>query len=241
MRTILNVVSAGTAVWATTGTVAVLALVVPGSAAVAQPTEEPGAAGEGVPPVTVGPGQEVAAEDPVVRRGRLQGQSRRGQRDDLEELLATPPEGEIFTYKDGEYTRKVYLQKDFVVARSGSVFSRPQGAAGGDAVGGDIVGVASASGTDGLPVFRSSAGGVMTLPGGVLVIFESTQTAEHIDAFFAARNIAADRLSPLGEIPNGFVVATDPGFPSLELATDLADEPELKLAAPNWKRYYETR
>ncbi len=229
MKEISNSIPGGAAVRAAAAAAALLlALLAPGSAAVGQAAEEPGAAEEGGP-------ETVSPELPAEGEAALEWQDSSKRQDELEKLLATPPEGEVYTYKDGEYTRKVYLQEDFVVARSGLVSSRGRAQ---EAPGGAIVSASSASG---LPVFRSPGGDVMTLPGGVLVIFEATRTADDIDAFFAARNIAADRLSPLGEIPNGFVVATDPGFPSLELAKALAEAPGIKLASPNWGRHYKTK
>ena len=145
---------------------------------------------------------------------------------------ATPLQGRVYTWRDGGRTRRAYLQADLIVARDGAVGS-------GDAqvrksVQGKIVRVAAASEVEGQPVFRSTSGALMTLPGGVLLVFDRAWGEEEMDAFFSANGIGADRISPLGAIPNGFVVATEPGFASLELANALAGQNGVRLSSPNW-------
>ena len=151
----------------------------------------------------------------------------------------TPPEGQVYTWKDGGRSSRAFLQADLVVSREGAVSAvgtpvarTPQGR---------IVRVASASEVEGQPVFRSSSGALMTLPGGVLLVFDPDWGEAETDAFFAAHGIATDRVSPLGAIPNGFVVATEPGFASLELANALAGLDGVKLSSPNWWRERTTR
>lgn len=151
----------------------------------------------------------------------------------------TPPEGQVYTWKDGDRNLRAFLQSDLVVSPEGSV------SAAGTPVArtsrGRIVRVAEGSQVEGLPVFRSSSGALMTLPGGVLLVFDPDWGEAAIDAFFSARGIGPDRLSPLGEIPNGFVVATEPGFVSLELANTLAGQDGVVLSSPNWWRERTTR
>lgn len=157
---------------------------------------------------------------------------------DIEDLLPTRPSGQVMTWRDGGRTRKVYLQADLVVSRSGAIALKGSAGGGRIPIGDDPAFRTSGSrAEEPLPVFRSPSGRLMTLPGGVLVIFEDTWTKAEIEAFFAARGISPNELSPLGELPKGFVVATEPGFPSLELANALAKEPGLKVASPNWLRY----
>ncbi len=150
-----------------------------------------------------------------------------------------PPQGRKYTWQDGDRTLSAYLQADLVVSSDGAV------AAAGTTVAragqGRIIRVASASEVEGQPVFRSGSGALMTLPGGVLLVFDSAWSGTETDAFFVANGIATDRVSPLGEIPNGFVVATEPGFASLELARALAGKEGVELSSPNWWRERETR
>lgn len=151
-----------------------------------------------------------------------------------------PPTGQVYTWDDGGRTRRAYLQADLVVSTDGAIAAAE--AEVGRTVGGPIVRIAEGSRTDdGLPVFRSQSGALMTLPGGVLLVFDAQWTKAQTDAFFASRGIAMDRLSPLGEIPNGFVVETEPGFPSLELAKSLAGLAGVRLSSPNWWRELATR
>ena len=150
-----------------------------------------------------------------------------------------PPTGQIYTWQDGNRTLRAFLQSDLVVRHDGAVSSAgtPVARAGP----GVIVRVASASEAEGQPVFRSSSGALMTLPGGVLLVFDRDWGEAQTDAFLASRGIAMDRVSPLGGIRNGFVVATEPGFASLELANALAGEDGVVLSSPNWWRERTTR
>ena len=152
---------------------------------------------------------------------------------------STPPEGQVYMWNDGDRSLRAFLQADLVVSQEGAV-SR-SGTPVATTAQGRIVRVASASEAEGQPVFRSASGALMTLPGGVLLVFDPDCGEAETDAFFAAHGIAMDRLSPLGEIPNGFVVASEPGFASLELANALAGQDGVRLSSPNWWRERTTR
>ena len=85
-----------------------------------------------------------------------------------------------------------------------------------------------------LPVFRSeSSGNLMTLPGGVLVAFDSDLDDAQISKFLTAQGISKDRVSPM-LLHNAFEIETEPGFPALELANRLATLGESLVASPNW-------
>lgn len=143
-----------------------------------------------------------------------------------------PPEGPVYTWKDGDRTRRVFLQPDLVIAADGAIAASgreaPQGGPG------LIVSASSADAVGGHPVFRSQSGSMMTLPGGVLLIFDGAWGEAETDAFFARQGISRDRVGPLGEIPNGFTVETAPGFASLVLANSLAELEGVVVASPNW-------
>ncbi len=151
--------------------------------------------------------------------------------------LPGPPRGELYTWDDGGRTRRVYLQEDLVVDPKGGIAA----GAVAETAGGPIVRVGAASSVKGLPVFRSVSGSLMTLPGGVLLVFVPEWGEAETAAFFEANGIAMERTGPLGEIPNGFVVDTEPGFPSLELAKALAGLDGVRLASPNWWEERTTR
>ena len=140
--------------------------------------------------------------------------------------------GPVYTWDDGGRTRRAYLQEDLIVAADGAIASSGVEVAATPA--GRIVRVGAASRADGLPVFSSPSGALMTLPGGVLLVFVPQWDRSQTDAFLANHGIAMDRVSPLGEIPNGFVVDTEPGFPSLDLAKSLAGQDGVRLSSPNW-------
>ena len=91
------------------------------------------------------------------------------------------------------------------------------------------------------PVFRSeSGGGVMTLPGGVLLALDPLWSASAVDQFFSQNSIKRNRVSPLGFLENAFFVETEPGFPSLDLANDLAEQDGVVISMPNWGMEVET-
>ncbi len=152
-----------------------------------------------------------------------------------------------YSWRDGDRTRKVYLQRDLVVVREDAVAVEDRERAVGRTGSGLIVrepshdGALSAAGASTVsgdsrsqPVFRSSTGTLMTLPGGVVLILDAGLTELQVQAFFAANGIDRSRVSPLGSLPNAFVVATDPGFASLELANSLADMDGVDVSSPNW-------
>ena len=130
-------------------------------------------------------------------------------------------EGEVYTWQDGDHTRRVLLQADLVVGSDDHQVVR--------GVGGD-------------PVFVSeSSGELMTLPGGVLLVFVPDWSRDQIDTFFAEQGIKQHLVTTQTFTTNAFFLETDPGFPSLELANELAGEDGVLLASPNWQREASTR
>lgn len=139
------------------------------------------------------------------------------------EEAAPSKEGQVYIWHDGDQKRSVRLQTDLTV----------HGGADGD----QIVVRGSAgdqSQGQGLPVFRSeSTGKMMTLPGGVIVLFDSDWDNDQINSFFAAQGISKGAVSPM-LLDNAFEIRTAPGFPALELANRLAGQPGVLAASPNW-------
>ena len=87
------------------------------------------------------------------------------------------------------------------------------------------------------PVFRSeSGGGLMTLPGGVLLALDPDWDGDEVRDFFTQNGISLDRTSELEFIENGFLIDTEPGLPSLELANELAAKDGVLISSPNWWR-----
>lgn len=144
----------------------------------------------------------------------------------------------VYTWQDGDRTQRVLLQEDLAVQKTGANTSE------------DVV-IAKAGETSivlkqadpqqaGLeqeagPVFRSESGGtLMTLPGGVLLKLDSDWDQDTVEQFLLENDIAADSVSPIGFIENAFLVETEPGFASLELANSLAAKEGVEISSPNW-------
>ena len=175
-------------------------------------------------------------------QNRAPGQERESVR------AASAVQGPVYTWEDGDRTLRVRLQPDlrvreegelgereFFVVRAGDhVIVRSESRAGASEAAGDDAAADDAAAADGQPVFRSESGTLMTLPGGVVLIFDRSLSDADRAAFFAANGIDSDRASPLGAIPGAFLVETEPGFPSLDLANALAGQPGVEVSSPNW-------
>ena len=148
--------------------------------------------------------------------------------------------GDVFTYKDGDRVLRVVLQDDLVVQETDA--NTPDDVVvvkGGDD---NIVRKQARHGQDARPVFRSeSGGGLMTLPGGILLVLDPEWDQTKVESFFSGNDITTDRVSDLGFLQNGFLVETKPGFASLELANALASKQGVVLSSPNWWREVEAR
>ena len=156
------------------------------------------------------------------------------------ELEGASP-GTVYTYQDGERTLRVVLEpprqavKETIadaasedgVSKKGELDSLTRKQSGPD---------------DGQPVFRSeSGGGLMTLPGGIILALDPEWDQAAVEKFFSQNGISLDRTSELDFLDNGFFVETEPGFPSLELANALASQEGVIISSPNWAREVELK
>ena len=138
-------------------------------------------------------------------------------------------DGPVYTWEDGDRTIRVVLQNDPDVGEDSAAPIT------GFSVGGDTQ-------DDREPVFRSeSGGGLMRLPGGVLLLFEPDVPGADIEAFFARNKISLKLVEAIPGIPHAFLVETEPGFPSLNLANALAAQDEVRVSSPNWEVELETQ
>jgi hypothetical protein len=145
---------------------------------------------------------------------------------------AGPVQGQTHTWEDGDRTLTVYLQTDLVAEKGSDGLPRDIVAADDD--GTSVVRSADRQSTgDTLPVFRSESGSLMTLPGGVLLVLSAEWSQSETNAFFSNNGIKMDRVSELSYIANGFFIETDPGFPSLDLANELAALDGVEVSSPN--------
>ena len=146
-----------------------------------------------------------------------------------------PVQGPAYTWEDGDRTLTAYLQTDLVVDKGSD--GLPRDIVEADDGGANIVRSADAqSEGDTLPVFRSESGSLMTLPGGILLVLSAKWSQAETDAFFSDNDVKMDRVSELSYVANGFFIETEPGFPSLELANELADLDGVEVSSPNWGR-----
>ena len=148
--------------------------------------------------------------------------------------------GDVFTYRDGDRTMRVVLQNDLVVQKT--TVNTPDDIVILKGARDSIVRRQDRHGQDARPVFRpESGGGMMTLPGGVLLVLDAEWDQSEIAGFFLGNNIATDRISELGYLTNGFLIETEPGFAALEVATALTDQQGVVLSSPNWWREVEAK
>ena len=91
------------------------------------------------------------------------------------------------------------------------------------------------------PVFRTESGSLMTLPGGVVLVLDASWDAAAVSAFFAQHGIMQSSVTEQSFGANAFLVDTEPGLPSLELANTLAVQDGVRISSPNWRRQVETR
>ena len=144
-------------------------------------------------------------------------------------------QGTVYTWEDGDRTQRVVLQDDLVVQNNDSILPADEVVARG--LVDSIIQKQPNEVDDSRPVFRSESGReLMTLPGGVLLALDPEWDGDKVKDFFSQNDISSDRTSELEFIKNGFLIDTEPGFPSLELANELAAMDGVVLSSPNWWR-----
>ena len=207
-------------------------------------TVEPTSTPTTVPVLTVNPAATPVLEPP-----------KNAEKPEKPQQLSTPPnrsaleaesqgkgsgQGTVYTWEDGDTTRRVVLQDELVVQETAA--NTMDDVIVVEGVGDSIVRRQPRHDQDSLPVFRSeSGGGLMTLPGGVLLALDPEWDQARVDSFFSENDISNDRTSVLSFIENGFLLETEPGFPSLNLANELALKDGVIISSPNWWREVETK
>ena len=148
--------------------------------------------------------------------------------------------GSVYTWQDGDRTQRVVLQNDLVAQSKSDNTSQ-------DVIVADmgvysIVEAEFKQDSGAQPVFKSeSGGGLMTLPGGVMLSLDPDWDQATVDKFLEGNGIDPSQVSELDFLDNTFFVETDPGFPSLELANSLADEEGVIVSSPNWQQQFEAK
>ena len=185
---------------------------------------------------------EITLELPVFPDKSLSPKAPTTQRSTVSTRSEPPPQppGESYTWQDGDRTLNVVLQEDLVVQKTSEVTAADVVVVKGLAS--SIVEKQASHGADAGPVFKSESGGeIMTLPGGVLLALDPEWDETQVEDFFAQNSISSDKVSELDFIPNGFVIETESGFPSLELANELAGQDGTLISSPNWSREVEPK
>ena len=156
------------------------------------------------------------------------------------EAAAAPDQETVHTWEDGDRTMRVVLQGGLVVQKTAA--NTPEDVVVSEGAGDSVVRRQARHGPDARPVFRSeSGGGLMTLPGGVLLALDPGWDDAQVEGFFSQNEISTDRISELGFLRNGFLIETEPGFPSLELANALAGQEGVLISSPNWRTEVEAK
>ncbi len=141
--------------------------------------------------------------------------------------------GVPYTWRDGDRTRRARLQPHLVLQRSSAnakddVVLHDDGRE-------SIVERRARHAEGGPPVFRNEGGSLVTLPGGVLLVLDPGWDETRINRFFSVNAIKPDRVTAQAFADNAFLVATEPGWASLELANALAEQDGVLIASPNWR------
>ncbi len=75
----------------------------------------------------------------------------------------------------------------------------------------------------------------MTLPGGVLLVLDAEWNQARIDQFFKDNNVDRSLVQERTFTTNAYLIETEPGFPSLNLANELAAQEGVVFSSPNWQ------
>ena len=143
-------------------------------------------------------------------------------------------QGQEYTWRDGDRAHRVRLAADLVVQRSsantaGDVVARDDGETS------VVQKQPRHEGMDTEPVFRSQGGDLMTLPGGVLLALDAAWDDARVARFFSDNGIGGSRVQGRDFAVNAFLVETELGFPSLDLANRLAGQDGVLISSPNWR------
>ncbi len=149
-------------------------------------------------------------------------------------------DGNVYTWQNGDRTMRVVLQND--LAAQSESDNTPRDVIVAEGADYNIVRKQYRHGSGDQPVFKSeSGGGLMTLPGGVMLVLDPEWDQGEVDKFFEGNGINSDRVLELDFLDNAFFVETDAGFPSLDLANSLAGKEGVTVSSPNWWRQLETK
>ena len=207
----------------------------PPTGATEQADDPPPAATPAMPPPTGGDDLTASPRRPSSQL-RQSPDSESESPSDWESLddVSRSAQGAEYTWQDGRHTRRAHVQIDLVAqaeeeTRSDDIVVR----GGGEE---HVVRRQPRHDEAALPVFRTESGEILTLPGGVLLALDASWDQARVDQFFLENGITGDRIARQQFAVHAFLVETEPGFPSLELANTLATQDGVLLSSPNWRR-----
>ena len=162
------------------------------------------------------------------------------------EAAAAPEQEPVHTWEDGDRTMRVVLQNDLVVQKTAANTARGRRGARrepGTASSGSRPGTGpDASGRPGVPLrVGRGADDAAGRPRVLLALDPGWDDDAQVEGFFSNNEIPAERVSELGFLRNGFLIETEPGFPSLELANALAGQEGVLISSPNWRTEVEAK
>ena len=147
---------------------------------------------------------------------------------------SAPVQGTAYTWQDGDRTERALLQADLVLQSNEENRNDDEVVTRGDTA--SVVRAQPRHDeAETEPVFRSPAGDLMTLPGGVLLALDAGWDRERVDRFFSENDIDRSRVEERDFAVNAFFVTTQPGFHSLTLANELAALDGVLISSPNWR------
>ncbi len=142
--------------------------------------------------------------------------------------------GTVYTWQDGDREMRVVLQNDAV---DPDAESSSKGEVGNTVKNAVVESKVKGGGSSVLPEFRSeSGGGMMKLPGGVILLLDESWDDNQVNDFFTSNDISSKDVTEIEFLDNAYLVETDAGFPSLNLANNLAGKTGVVSSSPNWER-----
>ena len=142
--------------------------------------------------------------------------------------------GQEYTWQDGDRVERITLESGLVVQPS-SQNTANDIVARNDGESSIVQRQARHATSDTQPVFRSSGGQLMTLPGGVLLVLDDAWDQARVNRFFSENGISTSAVERQDWAINGFFIQTKPGMPSLNLANQLAVLEGVEISSPNWQ------
>ena len=148
-------------------------------------------------------------------------------------------EEEVYTWEDGDRTLNVVLQEDLTIQKTADITSGAEWSQGGHGEHRTEAGQPDSRRSSSVPLgIGWRADDPARRRAAVAGPRVGTRPKSRASSL---RTTSMDSVSELGFLPNGFLVETEPGFPSLELANSLAAQDGVAVSSPNWSTQVEAK